>query len=94
MTGYWWEKLSMGELCANDHSPSSFGGGYYLQPLFIATEDDGMRGYLKYAYQVPKWSLNPEEVITVGGDDYIVFPNTASYGSNLNERWVAIRNYT
>lgn len=84
--------LAMGMYQNLEGSPSAYGGGSFLAPMPIETSGDAMRGCLKYAYQIPNYGLSPEEVISVGGNDYIVFPDTCSPVAQ-RKRWVAIRNY-
>lgn len=73
-----------------DQQPSVFGGEYSLDPLHV-TMADGMRGPMKYVYAIGYGGLVAGSVISVGGNNYKVFPNLLGIDSN---RWVAIRDYT
>lgn len=54
---------------------------------------EGMRGRFRNIWHVSNLGLEEEAILTVGGNDYKVFPPPEQYGPVDDTLWIAIRWY-
>lgn len=79
------------------NQPWGLGGGRSLMPISVAPGYDpsgeGMRGRFRNIWHVSNLGLEEEAILTVGGNDYKVFPPPEQYGPVDDTLWIAIRWY-
>lgn len=92
--------LIMGVHFNAPNNPWGMGGGRTLTPIMVGMQQQetrGMRGAMRHVFHVSNVGLAAEAVITVGGNDYRVFPPVTVDGTGGvidTGRWIAVRNYT